>query len=319
MISIIIPVYNVEQYLHKCLDSILCQRYLSWECILIDDGSIDNSLSICENYEKKDHRFTVIHKENGGVSSARNLGIKKAKGEWLLFIDADDILIFNALSVIEDAISNHHTDFYMFGYDKISENGDYIFKPKNEIIKLIDKKTAIIEMYKPSIFPYQGYLWCKVFNRNIIKQNNLLFDESISFNEDRLFIVNYICCISKNIYYSTLPIYHYIERETGAMSSIFKSYNPKWHSDFYAYVEMYHLVNKHYRNIEIISLAKNHVFKAYRGQIKYLGNFKIKDRLIKKELNTKYKEVFPFAKITGVKLFVFFLRCKNKFISLLKS
>ena len=89
-ISIIIPIYKVEKYIRECLDSILNQTFTDWEALLIDDGSPDNSGVICDEYAAKDNRFKVFHKENGGVSSARNLGLEKATGEWVTFIDADD-------------------------------------------------------------------------------------------------------------------------------------------------------------------------------------------------------------------------------------
>ena len=89
-ISIIVPIYNMEQYLERCVDSILSQTYKNFEVILVNDGSTDNSGNICDDYAKKDQRIKVIHKKNGGISSARNAGIKLSKGQWLLFIDRDD-------------------------------------------------------------------------------------------------------------------------------------------------------------------------------------------------------------------------------------
>ena len=105
-ISVIVPVYNVERYLCKCLDSILTQTITEWECILVDDGSTDKSGSICDEYAKKDGRFIVMHKENGGVSSARNLGIKGAHGEWISFVDADDELYEESLSTLYSFVSD---------------------------------------------------------------------------------------------------------------------------------------------------------------------------------------------------------------------
>jgi len=92
MISIVVPVYKVEQYLSQCIESIIGQKFTDWELLLVDDGSPDKSGTICDKYVEKDKRIHVIHKENGGVSSARNLGIKEAKGEWIIFVDADDYI-----------------------------------------------------------------------------------------------------------------------------------------------------------------------------------------------------------------------------------
>lgn len=106
-ISIIVPVYNVEKYLRYCLDSIIEQTFQDWECICIDDGSFDNSGSILDEYEKKDNRFVVIHKKNGGVSSARNVGLDIAKGEWISFIDSDDILKKECFSCLISELNTH--------------------------------------------------------------------------------------------------------------------------------------------------------------------------------------------------------------------
>lgn len=108
MISIIIPIYNAEKYLHECIDSILAQTYKNWELLLIDDGSPDSCPAICDDYAKKDNRIKVFHKENGGVSSARNLGLENASGEWICFVDADDYISANYLECID---SNYDITF----------------------------------------------------------------------------------------------------------------------------------------------------------------------------------------------------------------
>ena len=104
LISIVIPVYNVEQYLGECVDSVIAQTYREWEIILIDDGSTDSSGSICDGYAKKDDRVRVVHQTNGGVSSARNAGIEAANGEYLMFVDSDDTIIPETLALM---VSTH--------------------------------------------------------------------------------------------------------------------------------------------------------------------------------------------------------------------
>ena len=106
-ISVIIPVYNAEKTLHRCIDSILAQTFSDFEVLLIDDGSKDKSGEICDEYARKDSRIKVCHKENGGVSSARNMGLDNAKGEWITFVDADDYIASDFLS----AINNNNCDF----------------------------------------------------------------------------------------------------------------------------------------------------------------------------------------------------------------
>lgn len=237
LLSIIIPVYNTELYLQKCLDSILTQSYNDFELLLVDDGSKDKSGVICDEYAKRDIRVHVFHKENRGVSSARNMGIEKSKGEWLYFVDSDDILNPNTLSAIIDQDLCQY-DLVMAGYNVYSEDGSMQFESKTLIQKEMSKEQALMEMYTPTDCPYQGYLWCKFFRGSVIKQNRLLFDENIYFNEDRLFIVKYIAACTRNIFYSTIPIYKYFTRESGAMASLRKTYNPKFVTDFDAFVLM---------------------------------------------------------------------------------
>ena len=113
-ISIIVPVYKVEQYLRRCLDSIVNQTFTDWECILVDDGSPDNSGRICDEYAEKDERFRVFHQENQGVSAARNRGLDNMNGKYCMFVDSDDTITENALTIINDAINKHTTDLYIF-------------------------------------------------------------------------------------------------------------------------------------------------------------------------------------------------------------
>lgn len=231
LVSIIVPIYNVEGYLSQCLDSIIAQTYREWECVLVDDGSKDGSGRICEEYASKDSRFKVIHKPNGGVSSARNIGLEQTKGEWVFFSDADDLLEVDALETLIKGTESG-SPFIMAGFNKLSEDKNLIETNTKEIIKEISVEEAIMEQYKPSDFSYQGYLWCKLFRLDIIKDNHLRFDEGISFNEDGLFIMQYICCLKDKVYYSTKPVYNYIERGSSAMGSMTNHFNPKFITHF---------------------------------------------------------------------------------------
>lgn len=122
MISVIVPVYNTEQYLPRCIESILSQSFTDFELLLIDDGSTDGSGKICDAYAEKDNRIRVFHKENGGVSSARNMGLDEAKGEWVYFVDSDDELLHDGLQVLFDN-TNKEVDVVLAGFEEVSEEG----------------------------------------------------------------------------------------------------------------------------------------------------------------------------------------------------
>ena len=122
-ISVIVPVYNVEKYLSRCVDSILNQTFTDFECILVDDGSPDNCGKICDEYAKKDKRVKVIHKQNGGLSDARNTGLDIAGGEYIYFLDSDDYVEYNLLEKLNDTICVCNAEMIVFGY-KV-ENGGF--------------------------------------------------------------------------------------------------------------------------------------------------------------------------------------------------
>ena len=262
-ISIIIPVYNVESYLCRCLDSILIQSYKDWECILVDDGSTDGSSKICDDYVEKDDRFKVIHKENGGVSSARNAGIEESSGVCSFFSDSDDYLEKDALKIMIEGLDNDY-GMVMAGFNIYAVNGTLKETPKQRITKVISPENAIWELYRPSDFSYQGYLWSKLFLSQVIKDNHLRFNSQISFNEDALFIMQYVCRIKKPIYYTTLPVYNYFERANSAMGSMMTHFNPKFSTHFDSVIIQKEEVFAYTKNIKIRIAALRRIASIFK-------------------------------------------------------
>ena len=181
-ISVIVPVYNVEQYLPRCIDSILAQTFTDFELLLIDDGSKDRSGEICEENKKKDSRIRVFHKENGGVSSARNIGLDKSKSAFLTFVDADDILIENALTDLYKCILNNKVDFVLGNCYK-RENLNLYPLITNTSATFTKKITNHISHYA---------LWGYLFKNSIIREHNIRFNEELAYSEDRIFIYQYV-------------------------------------------------------------------------------------------------------------------------------
>ena len=147
-ISIIVPVFNVEQYLPRCIDSILNQSFRNFELLLIDDGSSDNSGNICDRYAKNDFRIKVFHKKNGGVSSARNVGIDNAIGDWIFFSDADDELFPNGLSILYASIG-HNVDLVMAGYERYSNDGKLAYSMPIRSHRILNRKEGVRNMFRP--------------------------------------------------------------------------------------------------------------------------------------------------------------------------
>lgn len=183
-ISIIVPVYNCEELIQRCINSLLKQTYKNIEILLIDDGSKDNSGKICDEYEKKDSRIKVFHKENGGVSSSRNLGLKKMTGNYFMFVDSDDYLDFNS---IESLINNLKKDDEIIGlcYKEIFDNKEKI-KRRPIIYTRDDFIVSILNNETP------GCCWGILYNSNLQKKENLFFDSNTNYMEDTLFLINYL-------------------------------------------------------------------------------------------------------------------------------
>lgn len=188
MISIIVPVYNSEKYLDQCIQSILAQTYTDFELLLIDDGSTDSSSAICDRYAEQDSRVRVFHKENGGVSSARNLGLDNAKGEWVTFIDSDDLVKSDYLkSMIEQA----DADLIMSSFEFIGKIEDW----DNSISDKLYHKEEIKDFL-------ERYIWgvalcgavCKLFQKS--KIGGTRFNEKIASKEDTIFVFEYLQSVS---------------------------------------------------------------------------------------------------------------------------
>lgn len=220
LISVIIPIYNVEQYINQCVDSILNQTYKNLEIILVDDGSPDNCPQICDDYARKDNRVKVIHKKNGGLSSARNAGMDISTGEYLCFVDSDDYWNDNEfISKLIDNISNK--DFIYFSYKNVSEKSI----DTNIIDNRLIKEYFNGEDFLNSIFDinpiFNWYAWQYLFKTNVWKINNIRFPENTLY-EDTATIYKAIL-LSKEC--SILDLYSYCYRNR--KTSITQKHNVK--------------------------------------------------------------------------------------------
>lgn len=213
LISIIVPCYNVEKYLKKCVDSIIGQSYKNIEIILVDDGATDNTPKLCDDLAKSDSRIKVIHKENGGVSVARNVGVENATGEYITFLDSDDWIECETLKKAYDEMKSCDTDVVVWGYvaDFVDENGHKTHFRDFKISGVCEKGNAEILSQKYTL-GLSGYVWNKLYKTNIIKDNKILFDKNISFLEDLVFNSAYFCKCKKISFIDFIGN-HYIQRK----------------------------------------------------------------------------------------------------------
>jgi len=208
-VSIIIPVYNSQQYLRRTLDCVLSQSYKDWECILVDDGSVDNSGMICDEYAEQDSRFRVIHKENGGVSSARNAGLGIAVGKWINFIDSDDIITPDALCYMINKAEGYDADVCICKLMGSQPDTDETFEiTQTERNQLVWSCLA----FRTSEYSDRGYSVdgpvAKLFRSSIIKEHNLQYVVGLSRSEDAIFD-SYFYQFSKTIIFSNHTVYSY--------------------------------------------------------------------------------------------------------------
>lgn len=214
-ISIIVPIYNVEEYLPRCIDSILAQTFKDFELILVDDGSLDNCGKICDEYAQKDDRIVVIHKENGGLSDARNAGIDVATGEYIGFIDSDDWIDSNMYYVLYNNAIKNMADISECLFTQCSDN--IVVKQPNKIIeKVFSKENAIIELYNNDNFG-SITVWNKLFKKSLFDIIKFPFGK---INEDQ-FVTPKLFYYANCVVFCNYIGYYYFSRQNSIMNSDF--------------------------------------------------------------------------------------------------
>ena len=251
LISIIVPVYNVQEYLSKCIESILNQTMKDFELILINDGSNDKSPKICDKYSLKDSRIKVIHKENEGVSIARNTGINISRGKYIVFADSDDYVDENWCCEMYKAIINNNKHMIMTGITI------YNTRSNNNIINKLDlnsdtdisriKKKDFFILYKKQLISSPCN---KIYIRKIINDNAIRFKKSLTLGEDLLFNLEYLKFVDEDIIIINKPLYNYILNDKESLDNryyenLFEIYNMQY-SKLYSFMELFNADIKAY-------------------------------------------------------------------------
>lgn len=223
-ISVIIPVYNTEKYLRRCIDSVLAQTYQDFELLLIDDGSKDSSGAICDEYAEKDSRVRVFHKENGRVSSARNVGLDNARGEWVTFVDSDDWI---SKDYLEEMMTHSDSDLVIADFtvegEKQWNEGLPVGKSQGkDLNRIIEGSIGIARITAP---------WCKLLRRALVGQ--IRFYTELTTQEDTLFMFRYLCVV-QNIQIIAQKGYHYNRETIGSLSKSLEGN----HVQFYDYLRL---------------------------------------------------------------------------------
>lgn len=224
-VSIIVPVYRVEKYLDRCVNSLMNQTLKDIEIILVDDGSPDNCPRLCDNWAKVDERIKVIHKSNGGLSSARNAGLKVANGKYVGFVDSDDDVEINMYEMMYNVAEQNYVDFVMCDYQRVTTDGNSYLKTLN-IREGYYSKDDIIKNIYPSLIMSDSIeygpllsVWHCLYKLDFLKENNLLFDEDVKWSEDNIFSAIVGFCTKSFFYMKNKGLYHYYQNEGSITTS----------------------------------------------------------------------------------------------------
>lgn len=260
MVTVIVPIYKVEQYVNRCIDSIISQTYKNLEIILVDDGSPDSCGKICDSYAKTDSRIQVIHKENGGLSDARNAGIDVAKGDYLMFVDSDDWVDEDFCESAVSALENNNSDIVVFGYNRVDESDNLLESWNLQGRHKCSKQEALKKLFQSEI---DNYAWNKIYKRNLF--NNIRYPKGKLWED--IGTTYLLFAEAESIYISNCVTYNYLMRE----SSITGQRNRKGEIDMFTQrLEQYEFAQKNFPDLsnEILPLL---VFSALRAYI-FAGN-----------------------------------------------
>ena len=316
-ISVIVPVYNAEKWLHCCIDSVLAQTYTDFELLLVDDGSTDRSGKICDEYESIDSRVKVFHKKNGGVSSARNFGIINCIGDSLTFIDSDDWVTNEYL----ENIVGHEKYDLVISYYKAVGWPEWESRPYQECCYNTESINEFFDKYLISC----NTVWCKLFKRDILIKHNILFKPFLNYGEDTVFVLEYMKYIN-TIYCSSKSNYIYNCLNSGGLSSTFQIDKTINLIDLMANEidELGTIFNWYCQKTknEILRLSCNRIFKlfnynqpnAYYKLKSICNNKNIKNVINDKSLSKSRKKALfdMLIRLNAYKLIIYLMKIKAK-------
>lgn len=290
-ISLVVPVYNSEKYLHRCIDSILAQTFTDFELLLIDDGSTDKSGKISDDYANLDKRVKVFHKKNGGVSSARNLGLDNASGDFVWFIDSDDWIQNMAMQFLLQKMSALCPDIIFFSFNLISKMSvaapytfDLLCKDNTERFYggRANCAKAIVEIEKCG---GMGWTWNKVFRRSIIQNHNIRFDTRFAIQEDHLFTFSYLKHVN-SILIINHKLYNYGIEEGSLINRKYPFVNTKERNDAMyenrcELCRIFHITNAEYVEWFTTDYASRNIANLVRLKDSDLSKVQRKEEILK--------------------------------------
>lgn len=295
LISVIVPIYNVEKYLEKCIESIINQTYKNLEIILVNDGSTDNSKKICEKYVEKDKRIKLVNKENGGLSAARNAGIAVAKGKYFGFVDSDDFIKDTMYEYLHNLIVENKSDIAICNYlyfteDEEMETIQNKIKDANEDkIKIFNSKEALRELLKGTTI--QDFAWNKLYKAELFNKDNRKYPFGRKMED--IGTTYKLFSASKSIVLGKSVQYFYLQRS----SSIMGNRNVILYKDLYELsLERYKYIHQKYPDLQECYIdLMNKIIAIYKVKNKDVHNYFVGEKLF-----DKYKELLKQIKLSKI-------------------
>ena len=316
-ISAIVPVYNAEKYLTKCIDSILTQTYDNFELILIDDGSTDRSGEICDRYAETDERITVIHKENGGVSAARNTGIDIAKGKYITFIDSDDFVEKSFFEYTVDIAQKRQADCVTAGirywYEDNSKNRDCVL-PDIYFSVHQDLNEHFAKLYEQHAF---DAMYAKLYKNEIIQSFGIRFDTSYAIFEDGMFVSNYLSHC-RFCYFTNKVFYNYVQHDSPSLMKQFnanadRAFQARYGSD----VWMLSLLDRENQDQYCRKMFRQWLGFSLQIYVRFTGTCKDKRELLTNMVNIQCMPYICRYPTTNPKEKILQILIKNKMCAIL--
>lgn len=317
LFSIVVPVYNVEQYLDSCIQSVLSQQFKDYEMILVDDGSNDGSEKICDKYANRYENIKVIHKKNEGPAIARNVGIRNAKGKYIIYLDSDDMLIEGALNKCNDLVLNNDYDVFLGQKFKILFPAGTMEERVNE--------SSFDELHKDilkNIIKYSPmsitYIWRNIYKTEFIKKNTIYFKENILCGEDMDWNTEIFLKASK---VKTFNFYTHIYRGN-RRGSIVTTCSYQRVKDFYIIVDKWINYADKIKEKELLLEIKEFYSVGFYSNLKYIYDFENKTEFITEIKNAtfwnypvklKNKWILSLKKVFGIKFILIILNLEYKF------
>lgn len=291
LISVLIPAYNVEKYIGKCLESILSQTYENIEIVVIDDGSTDNTLSVCDEYAAKSNKIRVIHTQNGGVSKARNMALEFSKGDFVAWIDADDLVSCKYIETLYNLLKNNDADVAVVGFEKFVENPPFVQEE--------DYKCLVCDKYYPLKQLTFDYLWLVQWGKLIKKEfyNGIKYPEGQNHEDE--YVMYQLYYRTNRIAYALNPLYFYRENPESIMG---KKYNE---SRLFVLEALHNRVKfyEEHKEEELVRLTILKLLGMYRNHY-YLIKEHLGNQELMNDLYNRYMDLFTKSKKRcGIKVY----------------